>query len=392
MATLGAGEWEEDGVEPLDDEDDAALRELAREFADREARPRVSDFEARAQDPAELYAKLGALGLAGIPFDEGFGGAGRPYSSYLILIEELAQAWAGLAVGLAVHTLVCDAIQRFGGPALKAELLGPLLAGRAFGAYALTESSSGSDAAGLKARAVATGQGTYVIDGRKQFCTRGAEADHVLVMARTGGDGPRGITAFVVDQGSPGFTPSHLEHKMGWRASPTWELTFDGCSVPEGRRLGAEGEGFAVAMAALNSGRLGIAAVSVGLAQAAFDAAVTYAKGRDQFGQPIAGFQGIQFLLADMATAIEAGRALYQAAARRRDAGAPFALQASMAKLFCSDMAMRVTTDAVQIHGGYGYVEDYPVERYLREAKALQIVEGTNQIQKMIIGRAVTGG
>jgi len=376
-------------VDPRDvglDEEDLALRELVRSFAEREARPLSVEFEARAEDPAALYRKLGTLGLTGIPFAEKYGGSARPYRSYLILVEELARAWAALAVGLGVHTLVCDAVQRFGDEALRAELLPAMLAGERFGAYALTESSSGSDAASLRTRAVRLGAG-YALTGRKQFCTRGGEADHVLVMARTGGDGPGGVTAFVVDRGTPGFRPSRTEAKMGWRSSPTWELVFEDCAVPEARRLGAEGEGFKVAMAALDAGRLGIAACAIGLAQAALDAAVRFARERDQFGQRVIDFQGIQFMLADMATGIGAGRALYRRAAQLKDAGARYSTEASMAKLFCSDVAMRLTTDAVQVNGGYGYVEDNPVERYMREAKALQIVEGTNQIQRMLIGR-----
>jgi alkylation response protein AidB-like acyl-CoA dehydrogenase len=370
----------------LDDEEDAELRGLVRSFVSREVRPIVAAHEAQARDPAELYHRLGALGLTAVPFGAAFGGSAAPYRSYLILVEELAQAWVALAVGLGVHTLVCDAISRHGDDALKAELLPELLQGKRFGAYALTEPSAGSDAASLQTRARRSARG-YTLTGRKQFCTRGGEADHLLVMARTGGEGPGGISAFVLDQGTPGLRPTKVERKMGWRSSPTWELAFEDCEVAEGRRLGAEGEGFSIAMGALDAGRLGIAATATGLAQAALDAALSYARGRDQFGQRIADFEGIQFMLADMATAVEAGRALYRQAAALKDAGAPYSQMASMAKLFCSDAAMRVTTDAVQVHGGYGYIEDYPVERYLREAKALQIVEGTNQIQRMIIGR-----
>ena len=380
------------GMNPDDvglDDDDRALRDLVRSFVARSVRPVVTEHEEAARDPGALYRTLGELGLTGIPFDEAFGGSGRPYRSYLLVVEELARAWVALAVGLGVHTLVCDALQRFADPALQAELLPALVAGKRFGAYALTESSSGSDAGSLRTRADADGD-RYTLSGRKQFCTRGGEADHLLVMARTGADGPRGISAFLVDQGTPGLVPTRVESKMGWRSSPTWELVLEGCAVPVDRRLGTEGEGFPIAMAALDAGRLGIAAVSIGLAQAALDAAVAYARERDQFGQPIAGFQGIQFMLADMATNIEAGRALYRRAAELKDAGAPFSAQASMAKLFCSDTAMAVTTNAVQIFGGYGYVEEYPVERYMREAKALQIVEGTNQVQRMIIGRRLS--
>ena len=344
------------------------------------------EYEARAEDPAPVYRLMGDLGLAGIPFDPAYGGRGEPYRAYLDLVEELARSWVSLAVGLGVHTLVCDAVARNGGDGLKEELLPDMLAGRRFGAYALTESSSGSDAASLRTRAERTSSG-YVISGRKQFCTRGGDADHLLVMARTGVEGPRGISAFIVDQGTPGFVPARTEAKMAWRSSPTWELAFDGCEVPEGRRLGAEGEGFRIAMSALDAGRLGIAAVSIGLAQAALDAAAGFARSRNQFGQRVVDFEGVQFMLADMATAIEAGRALYRRATELKDLGAAYSIQASMAKLFCSDVAMQVTTDAVQVHGGYGYTAEYPVERYMREAKALQIVEGTNQIQRMIIGR-----
>ena len=376
-------------MEPWLDEDDLAVRDLVREFAEREARPQVAAYEARAEDPTPLYRILGDLGLTGIPFPEAVGGAGRPYRSYLLVIEELARAWVALAVGLGVHSLVCDALCRYARPGLQEELLPDLVAGRRFGAYALTEAGSGSDAASLRTTARRTAGG-YVLDGRKQFCTRGGEADHLLVMARTGEPGPKGISAFIVDRGTPGFTPTRTEHKMGWRSSPTWELCFEGCEVPAERLLAAEGQGFAIAMSALESGRLGIAAGAVGLAQAALDESVRYARQRDQFGQPIAQFQGIQFMLADMATGVEAGRALYLRTAERKARGIPFATEAAMTKLYCTDVAMRVTTDAVQIHGGYGYLEDYPVERYLREAKALQIVEGTNQIQRMIIGRAIT--
>lgn len=372
------------------DEDDIALRSIAREFVRRQAAPAVEGYEDRAEDPLPLYRKLGELGLAGIPFDQAYGGSGRPYRSYLLVIEELARVWAGLAVGLGVHTLACDALQRFGSPALKGELLPAMLAGERFGAYALTEASSGSDAAALVTKAEAVGGG-YRLSGRKQFCTRGGEADIVLVMARTGEPGPKGISAFLVDKDAPGFVPNRVESKMGWRSSPTWELLLDDCIVPAERRLAGEGQGFAIAMAALDAGRLGIAAVSIGLAQAALDAAAGYAGQREQFGGPISALEGIQFLLADMATGIEAGRALYRRAAELKDAGAPYSAQASMAKLFCSDTAMAVTTDAVQVLGGYGYVADYPVERYLREAKALQIVEGTNQIQRVIIGRRLGG-
>lgn len=380
--SIGAVEAEDVGLLAHERE----LRDLVRDFVEKEARPKSEAFERRSEDPLDVYRRLGTLGLTGIPFDLKYGGGGQSYRTYLLVIEELARVWVALAIGLGVHTLACDAIQRFGTEELKAQLLPQLLAGERFGAYALSEPSSGSDAVSLRTQAARTDDG-YSISGQKQFCTRGGEADHVLVMARTSDEGSRGITAFIVDMGTPGFVPSRAESKMGWRSSPTWELLFQECKVSSARRIGEEGEGFQVALSALDAGRLGIAACSIGLAQGALDAAVEFASDREQFGKRVLDFQGIQFMLADMATGVAAGRALYRHAAELKDAGAPYSREASMAKLFCSDTAMRVTTDAVQIHGGYGYIEDFPVERYMREAKALQIVEGTNQIQRMVIGR-----
>lgn len=365
------------------------LQEVVRDFVDREARSAAFEYEERSEDPAYLYEKLGKLGLTGIPFDSKYGGGGEPYLTYLLVIEELSRAWVALAIGLSIHTLTGFAIEKYGSDELKQRLLPPMVAGEKFGAYALSEPSSGSDAASLRTRADRTRKG-YRLFGQKQFISRGGEADHVLVMARTGEPGSKGITAFIVDKESPGFRPAKSESKMGWRSSPTWELVFEDCVVPHENRVGEEGEGFKIALSALDSGRLGIAACSTGVAQAALDASLSFARDREQFGRRIADFEGIQFMLADMATEIEAGRALYRRAAFLKDQGAPYSKEASMAKVFCSDVAMRVTTDAVQIHGGYGYIEEYPVERYMRDAKALQIVEGTNQIQRMIIGRHLT--
>jgi alkylation response protein AidB-like acyl-CoA dehydrogenase len=365
------------------------LQEVVRDFVDREARTAAVEYEERAEDPAYFYEQLGKLGLTGIPFDPKYGGGGEPYLTYLLVIEELSRAWVALAIGLSIHTLTSFAIEKYGSDELKERLLPPMLAGEKFGAYALSEPSSGSDAASLRTRADRTRKG-YRLFGQKQFISRGGEADHVLVMARTGEAGSKGITAFIVDKESPGFRPAKSESKMGWRSSPTWELVFEDCVVPHENRVGEEGEGFKIALSALDSGRLGIAACSTGVAQAALDASISFARDREQFGRRIADFEGIQFMLADMATEIEAGRALYRRAAQLKDEGAPYSKEASMAKVFCSDVAMRVTTDAVQIHGGYGYIEEYPVERFMRDAKALQIVEGTNQIQRMIIGRHLT--
>ena len=372
------------------DDDERSLVGLVREFCDREARPRSHDFEVRGQDPTELYRQLAELGLTGLSFPEEHGGGGQPYATYLLVIEELAHAYLSLAIGLSVHTLCAFAIDQFGSDAQKKEVLGKLTTGEWFGAYSLSESGSGSDAAALSTRAVRS-NGGYTLNGGKIFCTRGAEADVVLMMARTSADGPSGITAFLLQKGTAGFAASKKEDKMGWRSSPTWQLTLDDVEVPDSHRLGDEGRGFKIALASLDSGRLGIAACGIGLAQAALDAALGFTKDREQFGRPVAANEGIQFMLADMATSIEAGRRLYRHAARLRDAEQDYSMQAAQAKLFCTDVAMKVTTDAVQLHGGYGYITEYPVERFMREAKGLQIVEGTNQIQRYVIGRKLTG-
>jgi alkylation response protein AidB-like acyl-CoA dehydrogenase len=372
----------------LDDEQRAVV-ELVRDFAASEIAGQVDGFERRQEDPAALYAKLAQLGLTGIPFPERFGGAGQPYGTYLLVIEELAAAYLSLAIGLSVHTLCAFAVSEFGSEAQKDEVLSRLASGEWFGAYSLSEPHAGSDAAALSTRALRSQDG-YLLSGTKVFCTRGMEADVVLLAARTSNDGARGISAFLVERGAPGFAGLKKENKLGWRSSPTWQLALDAARVPEGRRLGAEGEGFKVALASLDSGRLGIAACAVGLAQAALDAALSFTGQRQQFGAAVSSNEGIQFMLADMATAVEAGRALYRRAARLRDSGLDYSLEAAQAKLFCTDMAMGVTTDALQLHGGYGYISEYPAERYMRDAKALQIVEGTNQIQRYVIGRRLT--
>jgi alkylation response protein AidB-like acyl-CoA dehydrogenase len=372
----------------LDDEQ-RALVQMVREFADEVVAPAAAGYEQRSEDPAPLYRRLAELELTGIPFAEEYGGGGQPYSTYLLVVEELARAYLPFAIGLSVHTLCSFAIDRFGSDALKKDVLAKLCSGGWFGAYSLSEPNSGSDAVALSTKAERT-DGSYKLTGSKVFCTRGDEADAVLLMARTGDSGARGISAFIVEKGTHGFGGSKKEDKMGWRSSPTWMLQLDGAEIPEGRRVGDEGEGFRIALASLDSGRLGIAACSIGLAQAALDSALAFGMEREQFGKPVAHNQGLQFMLADMATQIEAGRRLYRYAAALKDAGEPFSIEAAEAKLFCSDTAMRVTTDAVQVHGGYGYITDYPVERYMREAKGLQIVEGTNQIQRYVIGRSLT--
>jgi len=306
----------------------------------------------------------------------------------LQVIEELAAAWLAVGLGVSVHSLACFPLARYGTDEQRSRWLPDLLGGDLLGAYCLSEPQSGSDAAALKTRAVRAGD-DYVVDGVKAWVTHGGVADFYNLMVRTSDDGPRGISCLLAPGDTPGLRAARPEKKMGMRSSPTAQIVLEGARVSADRLIGAEGQGFTIALSALDGGRLGIAACSVGLAHAAVSAALDYAREREQFGRPILDFQGVGFLLADMATSVEAARALYLSAARRRDAGVPFGRAAAMSKLLASDTAMRVTTDAVQVFGGYGYVSDFPVERYMREAKALQIVEGTNQIQRLVISRSL---
>ncbi len=366
------------------------LISLARDIAQREIAPRAAEEEDAGHFPREIFTLLSRSGLLGLPYDSEYGGGDQPYEVYLQVLEELAAARLTVGLGVSVHSLSCHALANYGTKQQQVEHLPAMLGGGLLGAYCLSEPSSGSDAASLRTKAVRDGD-HWVIDGTKAWITHGGIADFYTVMARTGEDGPRGISAFLVPGDAVGLSGAAPEKKMGMKGSPTAQVHFDGVRVPDERRIGEEGQGFAIALSALDSGRLGIAACAIGLAQAALDEALAYATGRQQFGRPISDFQGLRFMLADMATQIEAGRALYLAAARLRDAGRPFAKQAAMAKLHCTDTAMKATIDAVQVLGGYGYTADFPVERYMREAKVLQIVEGTNQIQRMVIARHLAG-
>ncbi|MEU0915164.1 acyl-CoA dehydrogenase family protein [Streptomyces althioticus] len=377
-----------DRLLPTDEARD--LLTLVRDIAQREVAPRAAEEEEAGRFPRELFTLLSESGLLGLPYDSDHGGGDQPYEVYLQVLEELARARLTVALGVSVHTLATYPLAAYGTKEQHAEHLPAMLGGGLLGGYCLSEPSSGSDAASLRTRAVRDGD-DWVIDGTKAWITHGGVADFYTVMARTGGEGARGISAFLVPGDADGISAAAPEKKMGMKGSPTAQVHFDGVRVPDARRIGDEGQGFAIALSALDGGRLGIAACAIGVAQAALDEAVGYATGRRQFGRPIADFQGLRFMLADMATQIEAGRALYLAAARLRDAGRPFGRQAAMAKLHCTDAAMRVTTDAVQILGGYGYTADFPAERYMREAKVLQIVEGTNQIQRMVIARHLAG-
>ncbi len=381
------------------------LLELVRGFATTDVAPQADGYERAHEFPRPLFDQLAAMDLTGLPFGAAVGGSELPYRVYLMVVEELSRASLALGMGLSVHTLATWAIDSYATPEQRQLLVPDLVAGRALGAYALSEPGAGSDAASITTRARRDGD-VYLLTGTKAWVTHGGVADRYLVMARTGAADAGGISAFVVDADQPGMTVAEPESKMGLWSSPTAQLILDDAPVPADRLLGdVEGQGFRVGMASLDGGRLGIAACAVGLAQAALDVAVGYAREREQFGRPIGDFQGVSFLLADMATRTEAARALYRSAAERRDhasgvgphagtpgagTGYPTTIPSAMAKLAATDAAMQTTTDAVQVLGGAGYTTDYPVERYLREAKVLQILEGTNQIQRMLIGRQLT--
>jgi alkylation response protein AidB-like acyl-CoA dehydrogenase len=375
----------------LPSDEAVALLDLTRELVRDELAPKAATYEAESRFPREVFGTLGKAGLLGLPYPEAYGGGGQPFEVYLQVVEELAIGWATIAEGVSVHTLACFPLAAYGTDEQRDRWLPELVGGDLLGAYCLSEPESGSDAAAMSTRAVRQGD-DFVVNGTKAWITHGGQADFYALMCRTSDDGAKGISCLLTPGDTPGLSAAAPEHKMGFKGSTTAQIRFDDARIGADRLMGEAGQGFKIALAALDGGRLGIAAVAVGLAQAALDVSLSYAATRRQFGRPILEFQGLSFLVADMATQVEAARALYLAAARRRDRGEPFGKQAAMAKLFCTDMAMRVTTDAVQVLGGYGYVEDYPVERFMREAKALQIVEGTNQIQRMVIGRHLARG
>ncbi len=368
-----------------------AIVALARDVAAAELAPRAAQAEADGRFPRDVFRQLGELGILGMPYPEELGGAGQPYEVYLQVLEELAGAWASVGVGVSVHVMSCFPHARFGTDAQRERWLPELLAGDLLGGYCLSEAQAGSDAAALRARARRDGDG-YRISGSKAWVTHGGEADFYTLFARTSEDRSRGVSCFLVPGDAAGLTVQAPESKMGLTGSTTATLDYDDVALEAERRIGEEGQGLPIALEALDSGRLGIAAVAVGLAQSALDHAVAYAGERETFGKPIIEHQGLGFLLADMAAAVESARATMLEAARRRDRGLPFARQASIAKLVATDAAMKVTTDAVQVLGGYGYTRDFPVERQMREAKVMQIFEGTNQIQRMLIARHLARG
>lgn len=363
------------------------LLALTREIATRELAPRSAEAEATETFPRDVFAMLGQAGLLGLPYPEDEGGGGQPYEVYLQVLEEIAAVWSSVGVGVSVHALSCFGLHAFGTAEQKAQWLPDMLGGDLLGAYCLSEAHAGSDPAAMRTTARRDGD-EYVLNGAKAWTTHGGHADFYKVMARTSDD-RNGISCFLVPASTPGLVADPPERKMGLTGSATATMRFDDVRVPVERRLGAEGEGLRIALAGLDSGRLGIAAVAVGLAQGALDAAVAYARERETFGKPIIEHQGLAFVLADMEAAIISARATVLHAARLRDAGRPFSREASIAKMVATDNAMKVTTDAVQVLGGYGYTRDFPVERYMREAKVMQIFEGTNQIQRMVISRSL---
>ena len=372
-----------DRLLPTDEARDVV--ELARQIADKTLAPIVDHHEKQETYPEGVFATLGEAGLLSLPYPERWGGGGQPYEVYLQVLEELAARWAAVAVAVSVHSLSCHPLMSFGTDEQRQRWLPDMLGGATIGAYSLSEPQAGSDAAALTCRATPDGDG-YRITGAKAWITHGGIADFYNLFARTA-DGSQGISCFLVPRDTAGLTFGRPEEKMGLHAVPTTAAHYDDAFVAADRRIGAEGQGLQIAFSALDSGRLGIAAVAVGLAQAALDEAVSYSQQRTTFGRRIIDHQGLGFLLADMAAAVDAARATYLDAARRRDAGMSYSRQASVAKLIATDAAMKVTTDAVQVFGGAGYTRDYPVERYMREAKIMQIFEGTNQIQRLVISR-----
>ncbi|MBW3601080.1 MAG: acyl-CoA dehydrogenase family protein [Actinobacteria bacterium] len=370
--------------------DQRDLLDLVRSYAGGRLAPRAAEDERAGVFPRDLLAELGSMDLMGLPFPEELGGSGQPYGVYLRVVEELARAFLSVGLSLSVHTLATWGVLTHAPAPLRDRVAHRMTAGEWLGAYSLSEPASGSDAASLSTRAVRDGD-AYVVNGTKAWVTHAGEADFYLLLCRTDEHRTRGVSALYVPADTPGLSFAPPERKMGLRSSPTRQVRYDDARVPAAHLLGREGEGLGLALRALDSGRLGIAACAVGLAQCALEHAVAHARGREQFGRPIGDFQGVGFMLADMATRIAAARALYLEAAARRDAGDEHRSMAAMAKLFATDTAMAVTVDAVQVLGGYGYVTDYPVERLMREAKALQIVEGTNQIQRLVVSRGLLG-
>ncbi|WP_256838086.1 acyl-CoA dehydrogenase family protein [Ornithinimicrobium faecis] len=370
----------------LPTEESTELIALVRDIAREQLLPQVDEAEAAARLPREVFTMLGQAGLLSLPYAEGLGGGGQPYEVYLQVVEEIAHAWMSVAVGVSVHSLTAFPVATFGTPEQQKELLTGMLSGEQLGAYCLSEPHAGSDVAAIRTRATKV-DGGYEITGGKAWISHAGHADYYTSFVRTSDDGGRGLSCFIVPADAKGLTFAEPERKMGLDSDTVGEVLFDKVFVSDDRLIGEPGQGMSIALAALEAGRLGIAAAATGLAQRALDEAVAYAKEREQFGRPIADNQGLAFLLADMGAAVGSARATYLHAARLKDAGLPHSQEASIAKMVATDAAMKVTTDAVQVLGGYGYTKDFPVERFMREAKVTQIFEGTNQIQRLVISR-----
>ncbi|WP_419893046.1 acyl-CoA dehydrogenase [Oceanobacillus kimchii] len=372
-------------------EEQEMLRKMVRDFAEKEVAPSASERDEEERFDRSIFDQMAELGLTGIPWPEEYGGIGSDYLSYVVAVEELSRVCASTGVTLSAHlSLASWPIFKYGTEDQKKNFLQRLATGEALGAYALSEPGAGSDVVSMKTIARRDGEG-FVINGNKVWITNGGVADIYVVFAKTDTDANhKGISAFIVEKGTEGFSFGKKEKKLGIRSSPTTELIFENCRIPAANLLGSEGEGFKIAMTTLDGGRNGIAAQALGIAQGALDAAAEYAKERQQFGKPIAANQGISFKLADMATEIEAARLLTYQAAWLESAGLPYGKASAMSKLFAGDVAMKSTVEAVQVFGGYGYTKDYPVERYMRDAKITQIYEGTNEVQRLVIGRMLT--
>lgn len=362
------------------------IRKMVREFAEKAIAPSAAERDEKEIFPREIFDEMGKLGIMGLPYPEKYGGAGSDFVAYAIAVEEISRVCASTGIGLSVHVSLCSwPIYKYGTEEQKQKFLRPLAEGVKLGAFGLTEPNAGTDAAAGSTTAVRDGD-YYILNGTKVFNTNGGEAEIEVIFAATDKSaGPKGMSAFIVEKGTPGLSFGKKEIKMGIRSSVQREVILDNCRVPAANLLGKEGEGFKIAMTTLDGGRIGVAAQSVGIAQAALEAAIKYSKERVQFGKPIANNQAISFMLADMATKVEAARLLTYRAAYNKSNNLPYAKEAAMAKMFASDAAMAVTTDAVQIFGGYGYSREYPVERFMRDAKITQIYEGTNQAQRMVI-------
>lgn len=374
------------------DEEQRLVRDMVHDFSQKELAPRAAEVDRTEEFPAENIRKIAELGLMGLPYPEEVGGGGGDYLSYAIAVEEIARACGATALIYAAHvSLGCGLIYYFGTPEQKQRWLPRLCSGQGLGAFGLTEPEAGSDAGATRTTAVRDGD-HYILNGSKMWITSGAIADVVICTAKTDPDaGTRGISCFLVEQGTPGFHPGKNEPKMGLKGSVTSALSLENCRVPASNLLGREGEGFRQMLTALDNGRISIGAMALGLAQAAFDEAVRYARERVQFGQAIAKFQAIQWMIADMATEIDAARLMVYRAAAMKDAGLPFTKEAAMAKLYASEVAERAAFKAVQIHGGYGYSREYPVERIYRDQRLCSIGEGTSEIQRLVIARKVLG-